>query len=74
MSLAADALQPHIVRGLLSLSGRAPWTRLADVITDGPRAGYPSALQLAPNRSPDSRSISRKGGGGGYRRMMTLVI
>jgi len=40
MSLAADALQPHIVRGLISLSGRAPLTRLADVITDAPRAGY----------------------------------
>lgn len=40
MSLAADALQPQLVRALISLSGRARLFHLADVITDGPRAGY----------------------------------
>jgi len=40
MSLAADALQPNLVRQLLSLSGRSAGTHLADVITNAPRAGY----------------------------------
>jgi len=40
MSLAADALQPQLVRALISLSGRAPFFHLADVITDAPGAGY----------------------------------
>lgn len=40
MSLAADALQPQLVRGLVSLSGRAPFFHLADVITNAPRTGF----------------------------------
>lgn len=40
MSLAADALQPQLVRELISLSGRANFYHLADVITDAPRAGF----------------------------------
>jgi hypothetical protein len=40
MSLAADALQPLLVREFRALSGRAPLTRLADILTDGPGSGY----------------------------------
>ena len=39
MPLAADALQPFIVEGLLSTSGRTAATTLAEVIT-APKAGY----------------------------------
>lgn len=40
MSLAADALQPQLVRALVSLSGRAHPRYLMDAITDAPGAGY----------------------------------
>lgn len=40
MSLAADALQPFVMRGLFSLSGRTEHSHLADVITASGRAGY----------------------------------
>lgn len=40
MSLAADALQPQIVKELVSLSGRAPLQHMMDVITEAPKAGY----------------------------------
>jgi hypothetical protein len=39
MSLAADALQPFILRGLLTLSGRIPHSSLADLITNS-RSGF----------------------------------
>ncbi len=40
MSLTADALQPQLVRGLITLRGRPATTRLADVITNPPGAGF----------------------------------
>jgi hypothetical protein len=40
MSQAADALQPFLVRALISLSGRLDATNLPDVITAGRRAGF----------------------------------
>jgi hypothetical protein len=40
MSLAADALQPFIIKGLFALCGRVDHVYLADVITSQYRTGY----------------------------------
>src|SRR2546430_1636214 len=40
MSVAADALQPFIVRGLFALSGRAVHSNVADLITASRQSGF----------------------------------
>jgi hypothetical protein len=40
VSLVADALQPFLVRGLTSLSGRAQGLGIPDIITDETKKGY----------------------------------
>src|SRR6478609_11578803 len=40
MSLAVDALQPHLVRELLGLAGRASIEHISDTITDAPKSGF----------------------------------
>lgn len=40
MSLVADALQPHLIRGLMSLENRVEAARLADVTLPPQKAGY----------------------------------
>ncbi len=47
MSIAADALQPQLVRELISLSGRASIQHFSDVITDAPKSGYDLEFDVA---------------------------